>query len=67
MWQWQSQMPGAASPLAYAAGFVIGTGLLHLFGISLGLLTQYPAGRVAVRSMGAVIALAGLGFLTGTL
>jgi urease accessory protein len=62
-----TEMPGAASPLAYAAGFVIGTGLLHLFGISLGLLTQYPAGRVAVRSMGAVIALAGLGFLTGTL
>jgi urease accessory protein len=60
-------MPGAASPMAYAAGFVIGTGLLHLGGISLGLLARYDSGVVAIRGMGAVIALAGLGFLTGVL
>ena len=35
-----TEMPHAASPLAYAAGFVIGTGLLHLAGISLGLLAR---------------------------
>ncbi len=62
-----TEMPGAASPLAYAAGFVIGTGLLHLAGISLGLLARSQSGALAVRAMGAVIALAGLGFLTGTL
>jgi urease accessory protein len=62
-----TEMPGAASPLAYAAGFVIGTGLLHLAGISLGLLARSQTGALAVRGMGAVIALAGLGFLTGTL
>ena len=62
-----TEMPGAASPMAYAAGFVIGTGLLHLVGISLGLLARYDSGVVAIRGMGAVIALAGLGFLTGVL
>jgi urease accessory protein len=62
-----TEMPGAASPLAYAVGFVIGTGLLHLAGISLGLLAKSQPGALAVRGMGAVIALAGLGFLTGTL
>ena len=62
-----TEMPGAASPLAYAAGFVIGTGLLHLAGISLGLVASSERGALAVRGLGAVIALAGVGFLTGTL
>ena len=62
-----TEMPRAASPLAYAAGFVIGTGLLHLAGISLGLLARSRTGTLAVRGIGAVIALAGIGFLTGTL
>lgn len=62
-----TEMPQAASPMAYAAGFVIGTGLLHLAGISLGLLTQSRAGAMAVRGLGAIIALTGVGFLTGAL
>jgi urease accessory protein len=62
-----TEMPGAANPLAYAAGFVIATGLLHLTGIAFGLLTVRPAGRIAVRTAGGVIALGGLGFLTGAL
>lgn len=62
-----TEMPDAASPLAYAAGFVICTGLLHLAGIAFGLLTRTQAGTLAVRGMGVVIATAGLGFLTGTL
>ena len=61
------EMPQAASPLAYAAGFVIGTGFLHLAGISLGLFTASERGALAVRGLGGVIAAAGLGFLTGTL
>lgn len=62
-----TEMPTAASPLAYAAGFVIATGLLHLAGIAFGLLGARPAGRIAVRALGGVIALGGVGFLTGTL
>lgn len=62
-----AEMPGAVSPVAYAAGFVIGTGLLHLAGIGFGLLTRTRAGALAVRGMGGVIAAAGVGFLTGAL
>lgn len=61
------EMPAASSPLAYAAGFVTGTGLLHLAGIALGLLTRSQTGTMAVRAMGGVIAVAGVGFLTGVL
>ena len=59
-----TELPQAASPLAYSLGFVVATGLLHLTGIALGLLTRWPAGRVAVRGMGAGIALLGVLFLT---
>jgi urease accessory protein len=62
-----TELPSAASPLAYSAGFVISTGLLHLSGIALGLLVRWPAGKVAVRACGAFISLAGVGFLTGVL
>jgi urease accessory protein len=62
-----TEMPGAINPLAYAAGFVVGTGLLHLCGIAFGLLTRSAAGTIAVRTAGGVIAAAGVGFLTGVL
>jgi urease accessory protein len=60
-----TEMPLAASPLAYATGFVIATGLLHLIGIAFGLLTKAPTGAMAVRAGGAVIAVAGAWFLYG--
>ena len=59
-----TELPQAANPLAYSLGFVVATGLLHLTGIALGLLTRWPAGRIAVRGMGAGIALLGVLFLT---
>ncbi|MCA0940725.1 HupE/UreJ family protein [Salipiger pacificus] len=62
-----TEMPGAANPIAYAAGFVIGTGLLHLCGIAFGTLANSKVGQFAVRGAGGVIALAGIGFLTGAL
>lgn len=62
-----TELPHAASPLAYSAGFVISTGLLHLSGIALGLAARWRAGRVAIRAGGGAIALAGVGFLTGVL
>jgi urease accessory protein len=60
-----TELPEAADPVTYAAGFVVATGLLHLAGIGLGLLLRWPAGRVAVRAGGGAIALAGLVFLAG--
>jgi urease accessory protein len=60
-----TELPNAANPLAYSIGFVISTGLLHLSGIAFGLLVRWPAGKVAVQTGGGLIALAGVGFLTG--
>lgn len=61
-----TELPDAASPLTYSLGFVIATGLLHVGGIAFGLLVRWPAGKVAVQAGGGLIALAGVGFLTGT-
>jgi urease accessory protein len=60
-----TELPVAADALAFAAGFVIGTGLLHLIGIAFGLATRWDFGKVAVRAAGGAIAVAGLAFLTG--
>ena len=62
-----TELPEAASPLTYAIGFVISTGLLHLCGISFGLLTKWPWGTIAVKVGGAVIAIIGGLFLFGIL
>ena len=51
-------MPLSGSPIAFGAGFVVATGLLHLTGILIGLLVRWPAGAMAVRAGGAAIALA---------
>ena len=60
-----TELPNAANPLAYALGFVLATGLLHLCGIGFGLLARYDIGRYAVRAMGVAIAALGVAFLTG--
>lgn len=60
-----TELPDAANPIAYAVGFVIATGLLHLFGILFGTLMASEAGKWAVRAGGAVIALVGAAFLVG--
>jgi urease accessory protein len=62
-----TELPEAASPLAYSIGFVISTGLLHLAGIGFGHFTRWPQGTLAVRAGGGAIALVGVGFLTGLL
>ncbi len=59
-----TELPQAADPIAYSLGFVVATGVLHLAGIGLGLPTRWPAGRVAVRGLGAGIALLGVVFLS---
>jgi urease accessory protein len=60
-----AELPPETNAVAYAVGFVVATGLLHLVGIAFGLLARWPAGRFAVRAVGGVIALAGIGFLGG--
>jgi urease accessory protein len=60
-----TELPAAANPFAFATGFVIATGLLHLIGIGFGTLARWPAGSYAVRAGGGAIALAGLAFLFG--
>jgi len=62
-----TELPHAANPFGYAAGFVVATGLLHLSGIAFGTLTRNAAGRVIVRGAGAIIALAGIVLLAGSL
>ena len=59
-----TELPAASNPIAYAIGFVIATGLLHLTGIAFGMLTRWPNGQYAVRAGGVVIAAVGLAFLT---
>lgn len=60
-----TELPEAANPFAYAAGFVIATGMLHLAGIGIGLLVKAPGGQWLVRAGGGVIALTGAAFLFG--
>jgi len=49
-------MPMSGSPIAFGAGFVVATGMLHLCGILIGLLVRWPTGAMIVRASGAVIA-----------
>lgn len=60
-----AELPEAANPFAYAIGFVIATGALHLIGILFGTLTGHAWGKWAIRAGGAVIALVGAAFLAG--
>lgn len=57
------ELPSAADPAGYSAGFVLATGLLHVAGIGIGLLNRWPQGVVALRSFGGVIGALGVWFL----
>ena len=58
-----TEMPGFVHPAAYASGFVLGTALIHLLGVGLGLFaTRNRIGSVSLRVAGALIALLGLNF-----
>ena len=61
------ELPEASNPFAFALGFIISTGLLHLCGIGIGHFTKYESGRIAVRATGAAIALVGTAFLAGVM
>lgn len=57
------ELPSMADPISYSLGFVVATGLLHVVGIAIGAVRSAPRGAMAVRTAGALIALAGIGFL----
>ncbi|MDQ3247165.1 MAG: HupE/UreJ family protein [Pseudomonadota bacterium] len=57
-----TELPVAADPVGYSAGFVLCTGLLHVAGIGLGLLKSTRAGTFVLRGGGGLIALGGLWF-----
>jgi urease accessory protein len=57
------ELPSAADPVAYSAGFVLATGLLHVVGIGIGELNRFRLGGAAIRTAGGLITLAGAGFL----
>lgn len=60
-----AELPEAFNAYGYAVGFVVGTGLLHLLGVSFGFLTRSHLGKIAVRGVGGLIALVGAAFLFG--
>lgn len=59
------ELPEAANAVAFSVGFVVATGLLHLIGIGIGLLSRWEAGTWAIRTAGLAIAAGGLAFLSG--
>jgi urease accessory protein len=60
-----AELPEAASPAGYVAGFVLCTGLLHLVGIALGMVKALPNGAQILRASGGLIAAAGVWILAG--
>jgi len=61
-----AEMPTIANPVTYAAGFMVGTAALHLFGVLIGDISQkYVTGKQVLRYAGAAIAGVGAFFLVG--
>jgi urease accessory protein len=58
-----TELPPGANGLLYSIGFVIATGTLHLLGIGIGTIHRWQAGRLALRTAGALVAIAGFVFL----
>ena len=62
-----TELPPGQNGLTYSLGFVMATGCLHACGIAIGLVHRWPAGRAALRGMGALVAAAGVYFLSSAL
>jgi urease accessory protein len=62
-----AELPVGADAVAFSMGFVVATGMLHVSGIAFGTLSHWPAGRIAVRAAGSVIALIGAVYLVRAL
>jgi urease accessory protein len=57
------ELPRAVDPADYAVGFVIATGLIHVFGIGVGLALGKPFGGRLAKALGGLIALGGVYFI----
>jgi urease accessory protein len=58
-----AELPSAADPAAYSAGFVIATGSIHLSGVAIGLLAGKALDGWLSRGLGGAIAAVGVYFL----
>lgn len=58
-----TELPPEQSGMLYSIGFVIATGCLHGIGIVIGLIHHWPAGKLALRIVGLLIAVMGINFL----
>lgn len=54
------ELPGQTGAVAYSAGFVTATGLIHLTGIGIGFAIKLPHGVQLLRTGGGIIAAAGV-------
>jgi urease accessory protein len=61
------ELPHGESGLLYSIGFVVGTGLLHVAGIAIGVIHRWPWGRTGLRVLGAAVLGGGVYFLTRSL
>jgi urease accessory protein len=61
------ELPLATDPADYAIGFVLATGMIHLFGIGVGTALGKPMQGRLSRALGAVIAVGGIYFLVPAL
>jgi urease accessory protein len=57
------ELPSAADPAAYAAGFVLATGMIHICGIVAGLVLGKPWHGWLARGVGGLIAVGGVFYL----
>lgn len=58
-----AELPSAADPVGYSAGFVLCTGMLHVVGIAIGTVRDRPGGQAVLRGGGGLIALCGVFFM----
>ena len=58
-----AELPSAADPVGYSLGFVLATGLLHVTGIGIGFVNEWPKGIVVTRGLGGAVAAAGSWYL----
>ena len=63
-----SEMPQTAEPVAYAAGFLTGTALIHIAGVVIGdIARHYQRGPSVLRVGGLLIAITGILFIAGVI